>query len=149
MTEERLMDNLIIAEDEKDILDIYVSMVTGKAKNIHTVRNGIALINRVLKLMKEGEKIDLILLDEKMPFKEGSQALQQILSFRDECKNIKVLIVSGRNSEVGPGRPSSNPKICYLAKPFKEKDLLECINCKATNFEQFCKFKLSEINQPL
>jgi response regulator of citrate/malate metabolism len=133
--------NIIIAEDDQIISQLYKNYLVKSTRNLHVANNGIQLINIVIELLSKNEKIDLIILDDKMPLKSGLEALTILPTLEEKFNSIKVLLISGNNLSDGPGKQTQYGNICTLAKPFSLVDFDRCLECCAKNLKDLCPTK--------
>lgn len=69
------------------------------------------------------EHPDLIVLDVVMPKINGFKVCRQIKNSK-ELKDIKIIMLSGKNQESDKYWGEKQGADSYITKPFKEKDLL-------------------------
>ena len=83
------MKKIMIVDDEEILVELY-SLIIKKYTNcmIDTAHDGEEAVEKYLGF---DEKPDLILMDHRMPVKEGIQAAKEILGFNG---NAKILFVS-------------------------------------------------------
>ena len=114
---------ILICDDEKDIVNLAEKILIWAGYNTITCNNGQDLLNTIKKMH---EKIDLILLDVRMPVMNGHETLK-ILKTTEDYKNIPVILftVSIYNEDVQKGRELGAD--AYLPKPFSAKRLISCI----------------------
>lgn len=114
---------ILVADDEPQILDIVSQILDGAGHQVVTAINGEEAILRVYETHP-----DLVLLDIRMPRKDGATVAQEL---RDDprTRDIPVVFLTGliRASEADQrgGRTGRN---LYLAKPFDASQLLRMID---------------------
>jgi CheY-like chemotaxis protein len=114
---------ILVADDEPQILDIVTRILDGAGHNVVTAIDGEEALRRVYETHP-----DLVLLDIRMPRKDGATAAQQM---RDDprTRDIPVVFLTGliRTSEADQrgGRTGHN---FFLAKPFDAQDLLRMVD---------------------
>lgn len=86
---------IILAEDEKDLMEVY-SIALGNKFNLFTAENGKEVFER---LEEVGGKADLIVLDIVMPKMDGFDTLRK-LKKDEKYKNIPV-VMSANLSDSG------------------------------------------------
>ena len=84
------------------------------AKQLERVKDGIALMKRLRD--PKGQRPALVLLDLKMPMKNGHEALEEIRA-DDKLRAIPVVIMTGSRSEADIYRSYFNGANSYIAKP--------------------------------
>ena len=116
-----MMLSVFIVEDDVFILklyEIFLKMsgfsVIGKAKN------GDEAVN-FFKLMST--KPDLIIMDHRMPIKNGIEALKEILEIDNQAK-IMIISADGRIKNIAKSVGAK----AFIEKPFSMESLLEKIN---------------------
>ena len=114
---------ILVADDEPQILDIVARILDGAGHRVLTAIDGEEALRRVYETHP-----DLVLLDIRMPRKDGATVAQQM---RDDprTRQIPVVFLTGliRNSEAEQrgGRTGRN---LYLAKPFDAEQLLQIVD---------------------
>lgn len=114
---------ILVADDEPQILDIVARILDGAGHRVLTAIDGEEALLRVYETHP-----DLVLLDIRMPRKDGATVAQQM---RDDprTRQIPVVFLTGliRNSEAEQrgGRTGRN---LYLAKPFDAEQLLQIVD---------------------
>ena len=114
---------ILVADDEPQILDIVARILDGAGHRVLTAIDGEEALRRVYETHP-----DLVLLDIRMPRKDGATVAQQM---RDDprTRQIPVVFLTGliRNSEAEQrgGRTGRN---LYLAKPFDAAQLLRIVD---------------------
>ena len=107
---------ILIVEDEKELAE--------------SLKEGLIMSNYAVDVAYDGEEgqalldindYDLLLLDLNLPKKDGIEVLQQL---RKSNSNIKVLILSARDSVDDKVLGLDSGANDYLAKPFHFKELL-------------------------
>ena len=109
----------VLAVDDAAIILSRIIDALGKHYDVVTVNSG----TRALKYL-DNNKPDLILLDIRMPIRDGFEILREIKS-REDRADIPVIMLTGLESKkyVMQG---INLGICdYVLKPFTPDDLLE------------------------
>ena len=80
------MIKLLIVDDEKGLLEYLKEFFTQRGCLVETAISGDEVLN-IIKIVKP----DIVLLDIKMPGKDGLEVLKEI---KDKDKNIKVIMVT-------------------------------------------------------
>jgi len=112
------MFKILIAEDERDILELIKFTLQYGGYEVIPVSNGSDALE-----MTKRELPNLALLDVRMPGMSGYEVCKQIKSNRD-TKHIPVVFLSakGQESEIKNGYDSG--AVDYILKPFAPDQLL-------------------------
>jgi len=114
---------ILVADDEPQVLDIVAGILDRAGHRVVTAIDGAEALRRVYETHP-----DLVLLDIRMPRKDGATVAQQM---RDDprTREIPVVFLTGliRTSEADQrgGRTGRN---LYLAKPFEAAQLLRIVD---------------------
>jgi two-component system cell cycle sensor histidine kinase/response regulator CckA len=115
-------ETILLVEDEAAVLAISTRVLTRlgyKVLAASDARQALALAER------HGDTIDLVLTDMRMPGGMNGLALAEKL--REHTPSIKVIIMSGYNSDMVTSGPAGSVDFTYLAKPFELKLLAETV----------------------
>lgn len=110
---------VLLIDDSDFMRMILEDMMT---KNGHTVRqaeNGLLAMNMLSK-----EKVDVCILDIKMPVMDGLETLERIKS---QYPDIKVIMLSAQCTEENVRKALSLHADAFVAKPFQVDTLLNCV----------------------
>lgn len=88
-----------------------------------------------LNLIRQEEKLSLIMLDFLLPKMSGWDIFQEIQA-KPELKKIPLVIMSGRKEEVTEKIPEPFPYFEFLGKPFDQKQLISAIKSAMTKAKQ-------------
>jgi len=120
------MASIFIVEDDVFILRLYeIFLRASKFSVIGKAKNGDEAVSSY-KLMST--KPDLIIMDNRMPVKNGIEALKEILEID---RQAKIMIVSADRSIEKIAK--SVGAVAFMEKPFSLKILVENINNVITN----------------
>lgn len=111
---------LLVDDDYLNYL-YYSEIIPTDSYEIQYVNNG----KDAIKICKQDDKIDLVLMDIKMPGFDGITAIEKIRVFNSE---IPIIIQSAYISERELKKLTSLGFVDYVYKPVREKDLLKKIN---------------------
>ena len=75
---------------------------------------------QALEILRQEERVDLVITDQAMPHMTGTQLAEAI---RAERPNLAIILATGY-AELPPGTDARLPK---LAKPFRQEDLSRAI----------------------
>lgn len=113
---------ILVADDEPQILDIVTRILDGAGHQVQTAIDGEEALRRVYETHP-----DLVLLDIRMPRKDGATVAQQL---RDDpsTRDIPVVFLTGliRVSEADQ-RGGVTGRNLFLAKPFEASELLRMV----------------------
>lgn len=115
----KTMPKIVVAEDERDILELIRFILEFNGFEVVTADNGEEAVQKVL-----SEKPDLVLLDVRMPRMTGHQACQ-MLKANPKTRTIPVLFLSARGQEADVKYGLSLGAVDYILKPFSPEDLPE------------------------
>jgi two-component system chemotaxis response regulator CheY len=105
------MGEVFVVDDEVFIQDLYLNLLTlGGHTVIETAYNGQEAVDKFRKLKR---KPDLIIMDHRMPIKNGVQATTEI---RAADPSMKVLFISADAS--AESKAIAAGALAFLEKPF-------------------------------
>ena len=105
------MGDVFVVDDEVFIQDLYLNLLTlGGHTVIETAYNGQEAVDKFRKLKR---KPDLIIMDHRMPIKNGVQATTEI---RAADPSVKVLFISADAS--AEDKALAAGALAFLEKPF-------------------------------
>lgn len=112
------MAKILVAEDERDILELITFTLQFASHHVIAAENG----EQALELVQQ-ELPDLVLLDARMPRLSGYEVCRQIKS-NPAIQDIPVVFLSakGQESEIKAGLESG--AVEYLVKPFSPEELI-------------------------
>jgi len=119
---------VLIAEDETLIrLDLKGMLESAGLEVCAEARDGVEAVE-----LADSESPDLAVLDVKMPRLDGIEAARKILDERP----MPIVIVSAFTEQSLVRRAAEAGVYGYLAKPFREEDLLPAIATARARFDQ-------------
>lgn len=113
------MRKILIAEDERDILDLIMFTLEFGGYDVVPTSNGADALEMVHK-----EQPDLILLDVRMPRMSGYEVCKRIKA-EIYTRNIPVVFLSAKGQEAEVLTGYEMGAIDYILKPFAPDQLLE------------------------
>lgn len=113
---------ILVADDEKDILEIISYNLMNEGYDMYTAKNG----NEALDVAKKIHP-DLIILDIMMPYKTGIEVCQ-ILRSTDEFKNTLIIFLTALNDETTHIKGLESGADDYVSKPISPKVLISRVN---------------------
>ncbi len=119
---------VLVAEDETIIRLDLVGMLQAAGFDVCAqARDGAEALE-----LARSERPDLAVLDVKMPRMDGIEAAQRML----EERPLPIVIVSAFNEQKLVARAADAGVYGYLAKPFREEDLLPAITTARARFQE-------------
>jgi PAS domain S-box-containing protein len=111
---------ILIAEDEETNYMFLDEVLATTGANVLWAKNG----EEAIKACQENDKIDLILMDVKMPVIDGYEAAQRIKEFRKD-----IVIIAQTAYAMSGEKEKSQQAQCndYITKPISPQKLLEMI----------------------
>lgn len=131
---------ILVCDDEKDIVDVLRYNLIKEGYQVDAVYNGLEALN------KATPDIDLILLDVMMPFMDGLEVCKR-LKEKPETKNISIIFLTARNSEIDEIKGLETGADDYIAKPISIKKLLARINSVLRRKEQLSTANILTIDK--
>ncbi|MCM8784749.1 MAG: response regulator [Candidatus Omnitrophica bacterium] len=132
-------EKILIVEDNKEIIDLLIEILTSKKFSFDYVSSGISAIEKIKK-----ENYNLIILDLQLPDIEGFKVLEEIKKLNE---NISVIILTGFGTTDNIVKAIKMGADDFIEKPFDIKDFLEKIYkyIKLKSLErELTKFKMIE-----
>lgn len=111
---------LLLVDDEEDFLDLFVKRFSKKGFSVHGVNRGLEALKYL-----EGNKVDVIILDVKMPGMDGIETLKEI---KKRYSVVEVIMLTGHGSIESGIQGMSYGAYDYVMKPFDTDDLIKKIN---------------------
>ena len=108
------LETILLVEDEPAVRQLFAQALTRAGYRVHEARNG----QEEMKIFdQQGDGIDLLLTDMRMPYMGGAELAHQL---RGRRRTLKLLCISGY-----PGSLDADLATDFLAKPFSRDDLLK------------------------
>jgi len=111
------MPKIVIAEDERDILELIRFVLEFSGFEVVTASNGEEAVQKV-----QQARPDLVLLDVRMPRMTGHEACQA-LKANPATRDIPVVFLSARGQEADIRHGLSLGAADYILKPFSPEEL--------------------------
>ena len=115
------MSKILIAEDERDILELITFTLEYGGYEVIPTTNGEDALD-----MTRHERPDLVLLDVRMPRMSGYEVCTHIKA-DDDTRRIPVVFLSAKGQEAEVNTGYDLGAIDYILKPFAPDQLLEII----------------------
>jgi two-component system chemotaxis response regulator CheY len=122
------MSTFFIVEDEPVLLEIYSNILQLKGHEVVGKANdGLECLNIFSKMKTDGSMKsntpDFILMDHRMPIKDGLETMKELLKMDP---GLKIIFVSADITI--KAEALSNGAVDFIAKPFSMNTLFESIN---------------------
>ena len=112
---------LLIAEDVESNFILLKEFLASRRVNLIRAKNG----KEAIEICKSGERIDLVLMDIKMPVINGLEATGVITGL---LPDVPVIAHTAYSGEIDKKNLLSRGFIDYISKPYKKADLIELVN---------------------
>ena len=119
---ETKMKKVLIADDEKDILEIISYNLMSEGYEIYTAKDGNEALDMARKILP-----DLIILDIMMPYKTGIEVCQ-ILRSNDAFRETLIIFLTALNDETSHIKGLESGGDDYVSKPISPKVLVSRVN---------------------
>src|SRR6476620_7208741 len=113
---------ILVADDEKDILEIISYNLINEGYDVFTAKDGNEAIDVAKKIHP-----DLIILDIMMPYKTGIEVCQ-ILRTMDEFKHTLIIFLTALSDETSHIKCLESGADDYVSKPISPKVLVSRVN---------------------
>jgi CheY-like chemotaxis protein len=117
------MAHILIAEDERDIRELIVMMLTFNGHTVSPAVDGQDAVDQA----QSAEQIDLILLDVSMPRLTGYDAARQIRTI-DAHQHVPVVFLTAQDHNEESEQGKSVGAYAYIHKPFAPNILVDRVN---------------------
>jgi PAS domain S-box-containing protein len=112
---------VLIAEDEENNYLLVREFLSSLNLNILHAANG----KEAVQLCRSGERIDLVLMDIKMPVMDGYEATKEIRSF---LPTLPIIATTAYTLEADRTKALKSGCSDYISKPIRKASLLEKVN---------------------
>ena len=102
--------NILVVDDEKQICDLFQDFLTREGYQVFTAANGVEAIS-----LGKQERLDLALVDIKMPGMDGIEAFCELKKLK---KDMEVIILTGHGTLKTAKQAMGLGAYDYLTKPF-------------------------------
>lgn len=110
--------NILLADDEPEMLRLYRRLLEDWGHNIVTSRDGDECLDMYLGALKSGKRFDLVILDYRLPKRNGMEVAKRIAELVPTQKLLMIIAYAG---SIDPGKKPENMKI--IEKPFEVEEL--------------------------
>jgi len=112
--------NILLVEDDADIIKLLLAILKSPRIKVYVSRTGVDAIN-ILKT----KRIDLALVDYKLPYKNGILITNEIKAIKD----IPIILETGeRMLYENPDTLKDFQFDDVISKPFDRKDVMDIVN---------------------
>lgn len=125
------MMNILIAEDEDDMAQIYLDILKPRGHEVIITKNGRDCVSKFLDHLYNKKKLsfDLVIIDHIMPKMTGADAARQILK---EKPDQRIIFVSAYGSQLLGSLGDDFESIEFLTKPTSPSTLIDLIEKQVT-----------------
>ena len=138
------MARIYIVEDDENIQEIETVSLSSAGHEVLTFDHAAAFYQELEKKLPE-----LIILDVMLPDENGNEILKKLRT-RVETKNIPVIMVTAKTSEIDLVRGIESGADDYLRKPFSVMELIARVKAllrrTTTSMDEMLVFQEIEIN---
>lgn len=113
--------NVLVVDDEETTEDFFKRLLRKKVKTIDFASNG----EIAVQIAKNKPHLDVILMDVKMPKKDGYQATKEIKQFN---KKVKIIAQTAFNIQGEEKKAQSAGCDYFISKPIKEDKLIHLLS---------------------
>ena len=112
---------ILLVDDDPKVCNLLETMLSKQGYQITAVTSGAEAIERV-----KINPPNLLITDIMMPGMRGTDLATKL---REMVPDLPIIFISGySDTDVGDWRESTNQNVQFLAKPFREKELLSRVN---------------------
>ena len=120
------MNNIIVCDDDKEIVNAIEIYLSKEGYNILKAYNGM----EALKIMKEREDIHLVILDIMMPKLDGISTANLIR----KDKKVPIIMLSAKSEDYDKISGLNNGADDYVTKPFNPLELIARVNSQIRRY---------------
>ena len=118
------MSRVLVAEDEFDIRSLARLLLEMAGHDVVEAADGDA----ALALLDDDPKVDVVLLDLRLPRRDGWEVMKELRSRGRIDDGLRVVVFSAQIEPRDYQRAAHEGASGYLTKPFSEEDLLAVID---------------------
>lgn len=130
------MNTILIVDDENDIIEIISEYAKNLGYNVLTANNG----SEALKIFKENNNIDLIILDIMIPDFDGYYVAKEIR----KSKNIPIIMLSAKSEVEDKLKGFEIGVVDYVTKPFSPRELMARVRVNLTKKQNIDNVNIDE-----
>jgi len=113
---------VLLAEDDPAVRQVLTEMLRADGHEVLAAVDGAQALERY---QADGERVDLLLFDVRMPRMTGPAAMRQILGQR---RGLPAILMSGYSGDALTGNDTDLADVELLAKPFEQADLTQALH---------------------
>jgi len=113
---------ILVVDDDTEMTGIIEEILKKNNYEVLLAHNGLKAIEK-----SNQERIDLILLDIRMPFFSGYWFCDAF-KHRPQTKNVPVVVISALSEEEDIQKAYKMGACGYVKKPFRSEELLKAVN---------------------
>lgn len=117
------MSRVLVAEDELDIRSLARLLLELAGHDVLEAADGDAALD----LLAEDPKVDVVLLDLRLPRRDGWEVMAELRSRGRIDDGLRVVVFSAQIEPRDYQRAAREGASGYLTKPFSEEDLLAAV----------------------
>lgn len=114
---------ILVAEDEPELLRTYRVLIEDMGHEVITAKDGQECLHYYHRFINENKRFDLVILDYRMPVKNGIEVAKEIASISPSQKILLITAYAGVLDF--KDRPET---LEVIAKPFDPDELIRVIN---------------------
>lgn len=124
---------ILIGEDDQDISKIYERVLQSRGHSVTVAANGTEFVNlyRIESNRSDVSPFDLVILDQQMPLKSGTDAAKEILK---ENPGVQIVFISAFGGQVITNLKVNPGQVRVLAKPTTPEILIQAVEGKKDNW---------------
>lgn len=119
---EPVKTRIIVADDDRDILDLVVFKLTQAGYEVEAVADGVAALAAI-----EADPPRLAILDVMMPGLSGIDVLRKVRA-NEATKDLDVILLTARSRDSDVDAGFATGASDYVIKPFSPRELLHRVN---------------------
>src|SRR5665647_2352562 len=119
---EPVKTRILVADDDRDILDLVVFKLTQAGYEVVGVADGVAALAAI-----EADPPRLAILDVMMPGLSGIDVLRKVRA-NEATKALDVILLTARSRDVDVDAGFATGASDYVIKPFSPRELLHRVN---------------------
>jgi CheY-like chemotaxis protein len=116
------MSRVLVAEDEEDIRSLARLLLELAGHQVLEAADG----NAALSVLADDSEVDVILLDLRLPGRDGWEVMSQLRT-TGRIDGLRVVVFSAQIEPKDYVRAEQEGAVGYLTKPFSEEDLLAAV----------------------
>ncbi len=121
LSNRQLAGTALVIDDQETLLTVALDMLTAKGMNVLTAQCG----QEGIRLYQEhAEKIDVVLLDMKMPDLNGDVVFARLKALDPA---VRVIITTGFEEEEVLAHFNGQSPVAFMQKPYRFQNLVEII----------------------